>query len=96
MIKKQPRKIPRSTVGTVTEIYDYFRVLFARIGIPYSPATGKEIKSMSVRKKSWMNFLKWMKVQTICLLSPMVKNRKGEFKKELENLNKKGLCKIQN
>ena len=46
--QKTTSKNPRSTVGTVTEIYDYFRVLFARIGIPYSPVTGKEIKSMSV------------------------------------------------
>ena len=46
--QKTTSKNPRSTVGTVTEIYDYFRVLFARIGIPYSPETGKEIKSMSV------------------------------------------------
>ena len=48
--QKTTSRNPRSTVGTVTEIYDYFRVLFARIGIPYSPETGKEIKSMSVQE----------------------------------------------
>ena len=48
--QKTTSRNPRSTVGTVTEIYDYFRVLFARIGTPYSPVTGKEIKSMSVVK----------------------------------------------
>jgi excinuclease ABC subunit A len=48
--QKTTSKNPRSTVGTVTEIYDYMRVLFARIGTPYSPETGKEIKSMSVQE----------------------------------------------
>ena len=92
--QKTTSKNPRSTVGTVTEIYDYFRVLFARIGIPYSPATGKEIKSMSV-SEIVDDFFKMDKNSNYLLLSPIVKNRKGEFKKELENLIKKGFVRFR-
>ena len=92
--QKTTSKNPRSTVGTVTEIYDYFRVLFARIGIPYSPATGKEIKSMSV-SEIVDDFFKMDKKSNYLLLSPIVKNRKGEFKKELENLIKKGFVRFR-
>ena len=92
--QKTTSKNPRSTVGTVTEIYDYFRVLFARIGIPYSPATGKEIKSMSV-SEIVDDFFKMDKNSNYLLLSPIVKNRKGEFKKDLENLIKKGFVRFR-
>ena len=92
--QKTTSKNPRSTVGTVTEIYDYFRVLFARIGIPYSPVTGKEIKSMSV-SEIVDDFFKMDKNSNYLLLSPIVKNRKGEFKKELENLIKKGFVRFR-
>ncbi len=92
--QKTRSKNPRSTVGTVTEIYDYFRVLFARIGQPYSPTTGKIIKSMSVSEivdeifaqKTGTKFL---------LLSPIVNNRKGEFKKEFEEYQKKGFVRFR-
>ena len=92
--QKTTSKNPRSTVGTVTEIYDYFRVLFARIGIPYSPETGKEIKSMSVGEIV-DDFFKMDKKSNYLLLSPIVKNRKGEFKKELLNLIKKGFVRFR-
>ena len=92
--QKTTSKNPRSTVGTVTEIYDYFRVLYARIGIPYSPITGKQIKSMSVQEivdeifklKNGTKFL---------LLSPIANNRKGEFKKELSDFIKKGFVRFR-
>ena len=87
--QKTTSKNPRSTVGTVTEIYDYLRVLFARIGIPYSPETGKEIKSMSVQEIV-DEFLKFEKSLKFHLISPVVNNRKGEFKKELKDFVKKG------
>ena len=92
--QKTTSRNPRSTVGTVTEIYDYFRVLFARIGTPYSPVTGKEIKSMSVAEIV-DDFFKLDSKSNYLLLSPIVKNRKGEFKKELLNLVKKGFVRFR-
>ena len=92
--QKTTSKNPRSTVGTVTEIYDYFRVLFARIGKPYSPETGKEIKSMSVQEII-DDFFKLDKKTFYYLLSPIVRNRKGEFKKELSDLIKKGYIRFR-
>ena len=92
--QKTTSKNPRSTVGTVTEIYDYFRVLFARIGKPYSPETGKEIKSMSVQEII-DDFFKLEKKSFYYLLSPIVRNRKGEFKKELLDLIKKGYIRFR-
>ena len=92
--QKTTSRNPRSTVGTVTEIYDYFRVLFARIGTPISPETGKEIKSMSV-EEIVDDFFKMEKNSNFLLLSPIVKNRKGEFKKELIDLVKKGFARFR-
>ncbi len=92
--QKTTSKNPRSTVGTVTEIYDYFRVLFARIGIPYSPETGKEIKSMSVEEITDEIF-KLNQESKYFILSPIVKNRKGEFKKEISDLIKKGFIRFR-
>ena len=92
--QKTTSRNPRSTVGTVTEIYDYFRVLFARIGTPISPETGKEIKSMSV-EEIVDDFFKMNKSSNFLLLSPIVKNRKGEFKKELIDLVKKGFARFR-
>ena len=80
--QKTTSRNPRSTVGTVTEIYDYFRVLFARIGTPFSPTTGKEIKSMSVQEIV-DEFYKFKKKAKFFLIAPVVNNRKGEFKKEI-------------
>ena len=91
--QKTTSRNPRSTVGTVTEIYDYMRVLFARIGTPFSPQTGKEIKSMSVQEIV-DEFLKLDKDSKFYLISPVVNNRKGEFKKELSDYIKKGFVRF--
>ncbi|MFL2660386.1 MAG: excinuclease ABC subunit UvrA [Alphaproteobacteria bacterium] len=92
--QKTTSRNPRSTVGTVTEIYDYFRVLFARIGTPYSPTTGKEIKSMSTQEIV-DEFYKHTKNSKFYLISPIVNNRKGEFKKEISDLIKKGFARFR-
>ena len=87
--QKTTQKNPRSTVGTVTEIYDYLRVLFARIGIPYSPTTGLPIKSQTVSEITDL-ILEKNENEKIYLLSPVVRNRKGEYKKEIEEIKRKG------
>jgi len=92
--QKTTQKNPRSTVGTVTEIYDYLRVLFARVGIPYSPATGKPIKSQSVSEMTDL-IIKNNLGQRIYLLSPIVRDRKGEYKKEIEDLKKRGYQRVK-
>ena len=92
--QKTTSKNPRSTVGTITEIYDYLRLLFARIGIPYSPTTGKEIKSQSV-SEIVDSILKMKDGSKFLLLSPFVKNRKGEYRKELLNFQKKGFIRFK-
>ncbi len=92
--QKNTSKNPRSTVATVTEIYDYMRVLFARAGIPYSPFTGKPIVSQSVSEM--VDKIKDLpKSSTILLLSPIVRGRKGEYKKEILNYKKRGFQKIK-
>ena len=92
--QKNTSKNPRSTVATVTEIYDYMRVLFARIGIPYSPYTGKPIRSQTVSQMT-DKILEIPKKSTIYLLSPIVRGRKGEYKKEILNYKKRGFQKIK-
>ncbi len=92
--QKTTSRNPRSTVGTVTEIYDYFRVLFARIGTPYSPKTGKEIKSMSVQEIV-DEFYKFKKNSKFYLISPIINNRKGEFKNEISDFIKKGFVRFR-
>ena len=92
--QKTTSRNPRSTVGTVTEIYDYFRVLFARIGTPFSPTTGKEIKSMSVQEIV-DEFFKFKVKSRFYLLSPVVNNRKGEFKKEISEFIRKGFVRFR-
>jgi Excinuclease ATPase subunit len=92
--QKNAPKNPRSTVATVTEIYDYMRVLYARIGIPYSPFTGKPIVSQSV--SDMVDKVKALpKSSTIYLLSPVVRGRKGEYKKDIINYKKRGFQKIK-
>lgn len=87
--QKTTSKNPRSTVGTITEIYDYLRLLFARIGIPYSPATGLPIKSQSVSEM--VDIINGMpEGAKIYILSPMIRGQKGEFRKEIANLVKHG------
>src|SRR5882724_3930148 len=86
--QKTTSKNPRSTVGTVTEIYDYLRLLYARVGIPYSPATGLPIESQTVSQM--VDRIKTMKDGTrLYLMAPIVRGRKGEYRKELQELSKK-------
>jgi len=92
--QKNTSKNPRSTVATVTEIYDYMRVLYARIGIPYSPFTGKPIKSQTITQMV-DKISELPKKNTIYLYSPIVRGRKGEYKKEILNLKKRGFRKIK-
>ena len=92
--QKNTSKNPRSTVATVTEIYDYMRVLFARVGVPYSPFTGKPIVSQSVSEM--VDKIKILpKSSTIYLLAPIVRGRKGEYKKEILSYKKRGFQKIK-
>src|SRR5258708_24305245 len=87
--QKPTSKNPRSTVGTVTEIYDYMRLLFARIGVPYSPATGLPIESQTVSQM--VDRVMAMQEGTrLYVLAPIVRGRKGEYKKELAELQKRG------
>ena len=92
--QKTTSRNPRSTVGTVTEIYDHFRLLFARIGIPYSPATGKPIESQS---SSLMveKILDLPKKTKIYLLAPIVRGQKGEYRKEMMGIRKQGFQRIK-
>ncbi len=92
--QKTTQKNPRSTVGTVTEIYDYLRVLFARVGVPYSPTTGKPIKSQSVSEMT-DQIIKNNIEQRIHILSPIVRDRKGEYRKEIEELKKRGYQRLK-
>ena len=85
---------PRSTVGTITEIYDYMRLLWARAGTPYSPATGLPIEAQTVSQIT--DKILALPVGTkILLVAPMVRQRKGEFKKELEGLLKQGFQRVK-
>ncbi|HEY8247103.1 MAG TPA: excinuclease ABC subunit UvrA [Hyphomicrobium sp.] len=92
--QKTTSKNPRSTVGTVTEIYDYLRLLFARVGVPYSPATGLPIESQTVSQMV-DRVLTIPEGTRIYLLAPISRGRKGEFKKELAELQKKGFQRVK-
>ncbi len=85
---------PRSTVGTVTEIYDYLRLLFANIGVPHCPNCGKEISSQSLERICDMVML-YPQDERINVLAPIVRGRKGEFKKELAALRGRGYTKAR-
>jgi excinuclease ABC subunit A len=92
--QKTTSKNPRSTVGTVTELYDYLRLLFARIGIPHSPATGLPIEAQTVSQM--VDRILVMPAGTrLLLLSPIVRGRKGEYKKEILDLRKKGFQRVK-
>lgn len=92
--QKTTSKNPRSTVATVTEIYDYMRLLFARVGIPYSPATGLPIESQTVSQMV-DRVMSLEEGTRFYLLAPMVRGRKGEFKKEIADLLKRGFQRIR-
>jgi len=92
--QKTTSKNPRSTVGTVTEIYDYMRLLFARVGIAYSPTTGLPIESQTVSQM--VDRITALKDGTrLYLLAPIVRGRKGEYRKELAELMKKGFQRVK-
>ena len=92
--QKNTSKNPRSTVATVTEIYDYMRVLYARAGIPFSPFTGKPITSQTVTQI--VDKIKELpKKSTIYIYAPVVRGRKGEYRKEILNYKKRGFRKIK-
>jgi excinuclease ABC subunit A len=92
--QKTTSRNPRSTVGTVTEIYDYLRLLFARVGIPYSPATGLPIESQTVSQMA-DRILMLEEGTRLFLLAPIVRGRKGEYRKELAELQKKGFQRVK-
>mgnify|MGYP000443022633 FL=1 len=92
--QKTTSKNPRSTVGTVTEIYDYLRLLYARVGIPHCPVCGREISRQSVDTivDNIMELETGTKIQ---VLSPIVSGRKGEYVKELDNIRKSGFVRVR-
>ncbi|MBX9710140.1 MAG: excinuclease ABC subunit UvrA [Xanthobacteraceae bacterium] len=92
--QKTTSKNPRSTVGTVTEIYDYMRLLWARVGIPYSPATGLPIESQIVSQMV-DRVLALPEGTRLYLLAPVVRGRKGEYRKELADYLKKGFQRVK-
>jgi len=92
--QKTTSKNPRSTVGTVTEIYDYFRLLFARVGVPYSPATGLPIESQTVSQMV-DRVMALPEGTRLYLLAPFVRGRKGEYRKELAELQKRGFQRVK-
>lgn len=92
--QKTTSKNPRSTVATITEIYDYMRLLFSRVGVPYSPTTGKPIERQSVSEIT-DKILKLPKETKFYLLSPIVRGQKGEHLKELLSLKKDGYTRIK-
>ncbi|MCL2714437.1 MAG: excinuclease ABC subunit UvrA [Alphaproteobacteria bacterium] len=92
--QKTTSKNPRSTVGTVTEIYDYMRLLWARVGVPYSPATGLPIESQTVSQMV-DRVLAMSEGTRLYLLAPVVRGRKGEYRKELADFLKKGFQRVK-
>ena len=92
--QKTASRNPRSTVGTVTEIYDYLRLLYARVGIPYSPATGLPIESQSASQMVDL-ILARPPGSRLYILAPLVRGRKGEYRKELGELRKKGFERVK-
>ncbi|MAW81173.1 MAG: excinuclease ABC subunit A [Parvularcula sp.] len=92
--QKTTSRNPRSTVGTVTEIYDYMRLLWARIGVPYSPATGEPISSQTVTEMV-DRLMGEGDGARFYLLAPIIRGRKGEYKKEFAELQKKGFQRVK-
>ncbi|MFC7331971.1 excinuclease ABC subunit UvrA [Rhodocista pekingensis] len=92
--QKTTSRNPRSTVGTVTEIYDYMRLLYARVGVPYSPVTGLPIESQTVSQMV-DRILAMPEGTRLYLLAPIARGKKGEFKKELAELRKRGFQRIK-
>ena len=92
--QKTTSRNPRSTVGTVTEIYDYMRLLWARVGVPYSPATGLPIESQTVSQMV-DRVLALPEKTRLFLLAPVIRGRKGEYRKELAEFQKRGFQRVK-
>jgi excinuclease ABC subunit A len=92
--QKTTSRNPRSTVGTVTEIHDYMRLLWARVGVPYSPATGLPIEAQTVSQMV-DRVLAMAEGTRLLLLAPVVRDRKGEYRKELAELQRKGFTRAK-
>ena len=92
--QKTTSKNPRSTVGTVTEIYDYIRLLYARIGVPYCPNCGKKIEKQSI-DQIIDNIMTLPEGTRIQVLAPVVRGRKGEYTKQLESYQKEGFVRVR-
>ena len=92
--QKTTSKNPRSTVGTVTEIYDYLRLLYARVGVPHCPVCGKEIKQQTV-DQILDKILELPEKTKFQILSPIARGKKGEYRKELEELSKQGYVRVR-
>ncbi len=92
--QKTTSRNPRSTVGTVTEIYDYMRLLWARVGVPYSPATGLPIESQTVSQMV-DRVLALPEGTRLYLLAPIARGRKGEYRKDFAELQKKGFQRVK-
>ena len=92
--QKTTSRNPRSTVGTVTEIYDYMRLLWARVGIPYSPATGLPIQSQTVSQMV-DRIMEGGDGQRLYIMAPIVRGRKGEYKKEIRDLQQRGFQRVR-
>jgi excinuclease ABC subunit A len=92
--QKTTSRNPRSTVGTVTEIYDYMRLLFARVGVPYSPATGLPIEAQTVTQMVDRVMI-LPEGSRLFILAPIVRGRKGEYRKDLQDLQKKGFQRVK-
>jgi excinuclease ABC subunit A len=92
--QKTTSRNPRSTVGTVTEIYDYLRLLFARVGVPYSPATGLPIESQTVSQMV-DKIVALPEGTRLYLLAPIARGRKGEYRRELNDLMRKGFQRVK-
>jgi excinuclease ABC subunit A len=92
--QKTTSKNPRSTVGTVTEVYDYMRLLWARVGIPHSPATGLPIESQTVSQMV-DRILAMAEGTRLLILAPIVRGRKGEYRKEMQDIRKRGFERVK-
>ncbi len=92
--QKTTSRNPRSTVGTVTEIYDYFRLLFARIGVPFCFKCGQQITAQTIQQMA-DTLMALPAGEKIQILSPIVKDRKGEYKKELQRIRQKGFVRVR-
>jgi excinuclease ABC subunit A len=92
--QKTTSKNPRSTVGTVTEIYDYMRLLFARVGVPYSPATGLPIESQTISQMV-DRIMEMPEGTRLFINAPVVRGRKGEYRKELADFNRRGFQRVK-